>query len=117
MTIWYVSSEFCKLDCPGSNQPTSTSVINATRRIQGEGRMQQAQVMQGNWFSLYPWLTIYETRHKLCCFYCCNAIHKNLLTFSKKAEDTFSKVGFYNWKRALEKFENTNLVKHTRKLL
>ena len=33
------SSECCKLDCPGPNQPTSTSVLNATRRIQGEGRM------------------------------------------------------------------------------
>ena len=33
------SSECCKLGRPGPNQPTSTSVLNATRRIQGEGRM------------------------------------------------------------------------------
>ena len=80
------SSECCKLDHPGPNQPTSTSVLNATMRIQGEGRMQQVQVVQAKWFSLYPWLTLCETRHKLFCFYCCNAVHKNLLTFSKKAK-------------------------------
>lgn len=54
------SSECCKLDHPGPNQPTSTSVLNTTRRIQGEGRMQQVRVVQAEWFSLYPWLTLCE---------------------------------------------------------
>ena len=66
--------------------------------------MQQAWVVQANWFSLYPWLTLCETRHKLFCFYCCNAVRRNLLTFSMKAKDTVSKAGLCNWKKALEKF-------------
>ena len=94
----------CKLDRTRPNQPTATSILNATKRVQGEGRFQQARIVQSNWFSLYPWLTLCETQNKLFCFYCFNAVRCKLLTFSKKAEATFSKTGFCNWKRALEKF-------------
>lgn len=41
----------CKLDRPRPNQPTSASILNATKWIQDEGRIQQAQVVQS---SLYP---------------------------------------------------------------
>ena len=99
----------CKNQCCNSDrrepyQPTSTSILNATKRVQGEGRLWHGRVAQTYWFNLYPWLTLCETKNKLLCFYCFNAVQRKLLTFSKKAEATFSKTGFCNWKRALEKF-------------
>ena len=83
----------CKLDRTRPNQPTATSILNAMKRVQGEGRFQQARIVQSNWFSLYPWLTLCETQNKLFCFHCFNAVQCKLFTFSKKAEATFSKTG------------------------
>ena len=47
--------------------------------------------------------TVRETTF-LFYFYCATAKCKHLLTFSKKADNTFSTTGFSNWKNALERF-------------
>lgn len=36
------TSQCCNSDRAGSNQPTSTNILNATKQVQGEGRLQQA---------------------------------------------------------------------------
>ena len=105
--IMVCKSQCCNSDRREPNQPTSTSILNAMKRVQGEGQLRRGRVVQTNWFNLYPWLTLCETKNKLFCFYCFNAVQRKLLTFSKKAEATFSKTGFCNWKRALQK-----LAKH-----
>jgi hypothetical protein len=60
----------------------------------------QARYVQAGWFTQHPWLSLCETRKKLFCYYCSVAERKKLMTFSNKAEDTFSKLGFCNWKKA-----------------
>jgi len=58
------------------------------------------------WYKLYPWLTVCEERKKVFCFYCKYATHHGLLTFRKRAENTFSTGGFNNRRKALKKFAN-----------
>lgn len=60
-----------------------------------------------DWYKKYPWLTICTTRKKVFCFYC-RVEGQGMMTFSSKAESTFTKIGYNNWKKALEKFENHN---------
>ena len=43
---------------------------------------------------------------KAFCFYCKYATNHGLLTFSKKAENTFSTGDFNDWRKALKKFCN-----------
>lgn len=62
-----------------------------------------------NWYQNYPWLSVCVTRRKVFCFYCRFAKKQNMLTFSKKGEDTFTTIGFNNWKKALEKFKTHSL--------
>ena len=100
-------SQCCNSDRREPNQPTSMSILNAMKRVQGEGQLRQGRVVQTNWFNLYPWLTLCETKNKIFCFYCFNAVQRKLLPYSKKAEATFSKTGFCNWKRALAKHESS----------
>ena len=97
------SSDCCKADRGGPNQPKSSQILATTKRIQSH----QARYVQAGWFSQHPWLSLCETRKKLFCYYCCIAERKKLMTFSNKAEDTFSKLGFCNWKKASQRF-----VKH-----
>ena len=58
-----------------------------------------------NWYKIYPWLSICKTRKRAFCFYCKYATTHNMLTFSKRAEPTFSINGFNNWRKALQKFD------------
>lgn len=94
------SSDCCKPDREVPNQPTSNHVLMATKRVHGT----QARYVQSTWFTQHPWLTLCETRKKLFCFYCSAAETRKLMTFSTKAEDAFSKLGFFNWKKASQRF-------------
>ena len=96
----------CNPERETPNQPTSSQVLAATRRSQGK----QTRSVQPSWFKQYPWLTLCESRKTLFCFYCSRAEHKNIITFSTKADVTFSKGGFSNWKKAgerLKKYESS----------
>ena len=57
-----------------------------------------------SWYKVYPWLSICKTRKRVFCFYCKYATTHNMLTFSKRAEPTFSINVFNNWQKALQKF-------------
>ena len=89
-------NDCCKPDREGPNQPTSSQVLATTKRVQSH----QARYVQAGWFSQHPWLSLCETRKKLFCYYCSVAESKKLMKFSNKAEDTFSNLGFCNWKKA-----------------
>ena len=58
-----------------------------------------------NWYKTYLWLSICKTRKRVFCLYCKYATTHNMLTFSKRAEPTFSINGFNNWRKALHKFD------------
>ena len=91
----------CSIERKEPNQPTSNNILAATKKNQGK----QTRSVQSSWFQQYPWLTLCESRNILFCFYCSHAERKNMITFSTKADKTFSKVGFTNWKKAGERFK------------
>ena len=103
-TVEDCSSDCCKLSRDKPNQPTSSKVLAATKRVQGKGKSRQARFVQATWFSRYPWLSLCESRQKLFCFYCVTASNRKLMTFSTKADRAFSHSGFDNWKKASERF-------------
>lgn len=62
------------------------------------------------WYHTYPWLHYQEATDSVLCFHCYVADTKGLpITHNKDL--TFSKSGFSNWKKAIEKFN-----KHERSL-
>ena len=48
------SSDCCKPDREGPNQPTSSQILAATKRVQSR----QARYVQAQWFRQHPWLTL-----------------------------------------------------------
>ena len=84
------------------NQSRSSSVLDRTKQIRGSKKCQQSRSVSTSWFT---WLSLCESRNVLLCFYCFTARRKQLLTFSKKMDDAFSRTGFSNWKKAIERFK------------
>ena len=80
-------------------QPTSKAILSSMAN--------NRRNFVEHWYKKYPWLTICTTIKKVFCFYCC-VEGQGMMTFSSKAESTFTKIGYNNWKKALEKFENHN---------
>ena len=55
-----------------------------------------------SWYKKYEWLHYDSSRDAAFCFTCMKAVHGNLL-MTTKAEETLTRIGFTNWKKALEK--------------
>ena len=86
----------CKVDMNSAFQPQDKETLGSFAK---GGRNFMCK-----WYKVHPWLTVCEERKKAFCFYCKYATNHGLLTFSKKAENTFSTGGFNNWRKALKKF-------------
>ena len=65
---------------------------------------------QARWYGAFSWITLCTKNKKAFCFYCRLAERKGILSFSTKAEPTFSTRGFNNWRKALEKFKNIMMI-------
>lgn len=57
---------------------------------------------QPSWYKQFPWLSVCTNRKKVDCRY---AVKQNWFTFGNAGEDVFTKKGFQNWKKAIEKFK------------
>ena len=56
-----------------------------------------------SWYRLHPWLHYLQEEDAVLCFFCATAVqHKMPLT--GYVDNVFSKSGFSNWQKALEKF-------------
>ena len=82
------------------------TVLTKTKRHQGSGKGRQARCVQSGWFKKHRWLLLCTTRNKLFCFICVKAVQRNVLTFSKNVEPSFTVKGFCNWRKAGECFLN-----------
>ena len=60
--------------------------------------------VQSKWFEEFGWLHYDESRNRVFCFYCVQAVQEKKL-LNTKADDAFTKSGFFNWKKALVKFK------------
>ena len=56
------------------------------------------------WYQQFPWLSVSTIRKRVFCFYCRKAESSGLMSVTNKAEPCFTKVGFNNWKKALQKY-------------
>jgi hypothetical protein len=59
---------------------------------------------QKSWYQKYPWIHYDVKLNGVLCFTCLKAESLNVCNLVRKREDTFTKTGFRNWKKALEKF-------------
>ncbi len=60
---------------------------------------------QPQWYKLFPWVSVCVTSNKAYCLYCRHAAQHNLISFSKMGETAFTKTGFQNWRKAVDKFK------------
>ena len=75
--------------CVDDGRPHQPKIdYNESKRIQGR----QTRVFQYNWYKDHSWLSYCESRSRVFCFYCRVAEAKGFLTFSSKAEKTFTKL-------------------------
>lgn len=58
-----------------------------------------------SWFDSYSWLHYKASVSGVVCFYCEKAEHLGLFELSRNREDAFTTVGFRNWKKALQRFQ------------
>ena len=98
------TADCCRLDRTEPYQPESKEILQKTKRIQGQGKNQQARYVQVQWFKQHTWLTLCLSRQKLYCYYCSKAFQSHLIVFSKSVEMAFVSTGFSNWRKATEGF-------------
>ena len=55
------------------------------------------------WYKKFPWLVLCTTKFKVFCSYCRYCYRRKLLT-DKLGEATFVTIGYDNWKKAVEHF-------------
>ena len=77
-------------------QPTDTTTLSS---FTVNNRSFQPQ-----WYEKFAWLTVCMTTKRAYCFYCKYAMQSNLSTFSRMSDSAFTKGGFQNWRKAMEKF-------------
>lgn len=67
----------------------------------------QSRSFQENWFKDFPWLHYNEKKDTAFCFICMNQKKKGILMSARNSEKAFITVGFFNWKKALQKFQES----------
>ena len=96
------------LICPGiccteesrrAYQPISNDNFKLTERQIGS----KIRRFQKSWFQQFHWITFCTQINAAFCFYCL-WIKRNVSVPKKKSEDAFTEIGFINWKKAVEKF-------------
>lgn len=74
------------------------------------GKQQRAFCLA--WYTKHKWLHYQEGSDSVLCYYCMVAEKRGLLV-SGNRDDVFSKIGYSNWKKALQSFEkHENTIFH-----
>ena len=76
----------------------------------------QNRSCQSKWFEEFGWLHYDESKNRVFCYHCVKAVQEKKL-LNTKAEDAFTKSGFFNWKKALVKLKPTSHLSVIRKVL
>ena len=56
-----------------------------------------------HWYEKYPWLHYLDNEDAVLCFYCATAV-KCKMPLTGYVDSMFTKCGFNNWKKAIDKF-------------
>lgn len=84
-----------------TNSISQSLIISSSKKKQGK----QVRMFRYEWYKDYCWLPYCVPRSRVFCFYCHIASSKGLLTFSSKGEQAFVDIGFNNWKKAIQRFQ------------
>ena len=95
--ITQCNGECCILEQTQPYQP-NLNYSKITRKSQGC----QYRSFRPEWYKTFNWLSFCLSQKKAFCFYC-RFICRRDLKFSEDCEDTFTRKGFDNWKKATEK--------------
>ena len=68
----------------------------------------QRRAFCSSWYRSYPWLHYQEATDSVLCFHCHVADMRGLPVTQNK-DQAFTKLGFSNWKKAIEKFNKHEL--------
>lgn len=63
----------------------------------------QKRAFCSSWYQSYPWLHYQEATDSVLCFHC-HVADMRCLPVTQNKDQAFSKSGFSNWKKAIEKF-------------
>ena len=63
----------------------------------------QKRSFLANWFVQYPWIHYIQEEDCVLCFYCTTAVQRKYPP-TRNADEVFTKTGFNNWQKALQKF-------------
>ena len=63
----------------------------------------QRRGFSATWYDIHPWLHYLEDEDVILCFYCATAVERKM-PMTGYMDTIFSALGFYNWKKAVEKF-------------
>lgn len=86
------------------NQPTNITFPKLSGKKETFGRS-----FQSRWFNDFSWLHYHEKEDAVYCFTCLKAIENNALSeLAQIQSDAFTKSGYKNWKKALEKNKGFN---------
>ena len=83
---------------------TADEAFQPTDKPTLSGLSSKQRNFQSKWYKDYPWLSVCATYKKVFCLYCRYGSNHGLLSFANFGEKAFTKSGFNNWKKALEKF-------------
>ena len=57
-----------------------------------------------HWYEKYPWLHYLDNEDAVLCFYCATAVKCGKMPLTGYVDSVFTKCGFNNWKKAIDKF-------------
>ena len=104
------SSQQCSAQCCS----TADEAFQPTDKPTLSGLSSKQRNFQSKWYKDYPWLSVCATYKKVFCLYCRYGSNHGLLSFANCGEKAFTKSGFNNWKKALEKFR-AHEISHSHK--
>jgi hypothetical protein len=84
----------------GYNSANHEPVTNIKPKIEKTRTLQ----FQDTWYKRFPWIHYSPIISGVVCFTCCKASSLGLLKLETKAEPAFITSGFFNWKKAIDKF-------------
>jgi hypothetical protein len=89
--------------------PLSAAAVKNNSTGNASGR-----TFQTSWKSKYAWLYYHTSENKVFCNVCQKCDELNLFTFTHQRDDAFTRIGYDNWKHALDKFSKHETSKSHR---
>jgi hypothetical protein len=85
--------------------PAAAPLLAASVKNSSTGNA-SGRTFQTSWKSKYAWLYYHTSENKVFCHVCQKCDELNVFTFTHQRDDAITRIGYDNWKHALDKFSN-----------